>query len=63
MIVNNDLSRYVEHSRFRLILGSYTNDQQMSIAIADVIVAQAPWIPKVLADSFVDESQIQASKT
>ncbi|MEH2291864.1 hypothetical protein [Nostoc sp.] len=22
MIVNNDLSRYVEHTRFRLILGS-----------------------------------------
>ena len=52
-IINNDLSRYVEHPRFRLIPGSYTDDTQMSIAIAEVIVAQAPWTPKVLADSFI----------
>ncbi|MEH2419732.1 MAG: ADP-ribosylglycohydrolase family protein [Nostoc sp.] len=39
MIVNNDLSRYVEHLRFRPIFGSYTDDTQMSIAIAEVIVA------------------------
>ncbi|WDD31005.1 hypothetical protein PQG02_19970 [Nostoc sp. UHCC 0926] len=25
MIVNNDLSRYVEHPRFRLIPGTYTD--------------------------------------
>ncbi|MFN6481553.1 MULTISPECIES: ADP-ribosylglycohydrolase family protein [unclassified Nostoc] len=53
MIVNNDLSRYVEHPRFRLNPGSYTDDTQMSIAIAEVIVAQTPWTPEVLADSFV----------
>ncbi|AFZ24891.1 ADP-ribosylglycohydrolase [Cylindrospermum stagnale PCC 7417] len=53
MIFANDLSRYVQHPRHRLIPGSYTDDTQMSIAIAEVIVAQAPWTPKVLADSFV----------
>ena len=53
MIVNNDLSRYVEHPRFRLIPGTYTDDTQMSIAIAEVIVALVPWTPEVLADSFV----------
>ncbi|WP_375467316.1 ADP-ribosylglycohydrolase family protein [uncultured Nostoc sp.] len=53
IIVNNDLSRYVEHPRFRLIPGNYTDDTQMSIAIAEVIVAQAAWTPEVLADSFV----------
>lgn len=53
IIVNNDLSRYVEHPRFRLIPGCYTDDTQMSIAIAEVIVAQAGWTPEVLADSFV----------
>lgn len=42
MIVNNDLSRYVEHLRFRLMPSSYSNDTQMSIAIAEV--------PKVLDD-------------
>ncbi|MFN6564198.1 MAG: ADP-ribosylglycohydrolase family protein [Nostoc sp. ChiSLP01] len=52
-IVNNDLSRYVQHPRFRLIPGNYTDDTQMSIAIAEVIVAQAPWTPEVLAQSFV----------
>lgn len=54
MIVNNDLSRYVQHPRFRLIPGNYTDDTQMSIAIAEVIVAQAPWTPEVLAESFVN---------
>ncbi|MEH2284859.1 MAG: ADP-ribosylglycohydrolase family protein [Nostoc sp.] len=48
MIVNNDLSRYVEHPRFRLIPGSYTDDTQMNVAITEVIVAQAPWTPEVL---------------
>ena len=53
IIVNNNLSRYVEHSRFRLNLGSYTDDTQMSITIAEVIVAQAPWTAEVLADGFI----------
>jgi ADP-ribosylglycohydrolase len=45
MSIYNDLSRYVKHLRHRLIAGSYTDDTQMSIAIAKVIVAQAPWTP------------------
>jgi ADP-ribosyl-[dinitrogen reductase] hydrolase len=49
----NDLSRYVPHPRHRLIPGSYTDDTQMSIAIAEVIVSQAPWTSEVLANSFV----------
>ncbi|MEH2252298.1 hypothetical protein [Nostoc sp.] len=53
IIVNNDLRRYVEHLLFRLISGSYTDDTQMSIDIAEVIVAQAPWTAEVLGDSFV----------
>ncbi|MEH2461904.1 MAG: ADP-ribosylglycohydrolase family protein [Nostoc sp.] len=51
--LTNDLSLYVEYPRFRLIPGSYTDDTQMSIAVAEVIVAQAAWTPEVLADSFV----------
>ncbi|HLO86769.1 MAG TPA: ADP-ribosylglycohydrolase family protein [Nostocaceae cyanobacterium] len=54
IIYANDLSRYVKHPRHRLIPGSYTDDTQMSIAIAEVIVAQAPWTPEVLAASFVN---------
>ncbi|MFN6566971.1 ADP-ribosylglycohydrolase family protein [Dendronalium sp. ChiSLP03b] len=49
----NDLSQYFKHPRHRLIPGSYTDDTQMSIAIAEVIVAQLQWTPEVLADSFV----------
>ncbi|MEH2322222.1 MAG: ADP-ribosylglycohydrolase family protein [Nostoc sp.] len=36
IIVNNDFSRYVEHPRFQLNPGNYTDDTQMSIAIAEV---------------------------
>ncbi|BAY79371.1 ADP-ribosylation/crystallin J1 (plasmid) [Nostoc linckia NIES-25] len=43
----------MQHPRFRLIPGNYTDDTQMSIAIAEVIVAQAPWTAEVLAQSFV----------
>ena len=53
MSAHNDLSQYLQHPRHRLIPGSYTDDTQMSIAIAEVIVAQLPWTPEVLADSFV----------
>lgn len=52
-IFANDLSRYVQHPRHRLIPGSYTDDTQMSIAIAEVLVSRAPWTPQVLADKFV----------
>ncbi|HLP87825.1 MAG TPA: ADP-ribosylglycohydrolase family protein [Nostocaceae cyanobacterium] len=52
-ILANDLSRYVQHPRHRLIPGSYTDDTQMSIAIAEVLVSRAPWTPQVLADKFV----------
>lgn len=53
MSASNDLSCYIKHPRHQLIPGSYTDDTQMSIAIAEVIVAQLPWTPEVLADSFV----------
>ncbi|BAY93121.1 MULTISPECIES: ADP-ribosylglycohydrolase family protein [unclassified Tolypothrix] len=53
MSVYNDLSRYFTHPRHRLNPGSYTDDTQMSIAIAEVIVSGAPWTPQVLAESFV----------
>lgn len=49
----NDLSRYVKHPRHRLVPGSYTDDTQMSLAIAETIVAGEPWTPEVLASRFV----------
>jgi ADP-ribosylglycohydrolase len=49
----NDLSGYVRHPRHNLRLGCYTDDTQMSLAIAETLVAQEPWTPEVLANRFV----------
>lgn len=49
----NDLSRYVQHPRFQIKPGCYTDDTQMSLAIAETMVTQQPWIPEVLATQFV----------
>jgi ADP-ribosyl-[dinitrogen reductase] hydrolase len=50
----NDLSRYVHHPRHRAIIpGQYTDDTQMSIAIAELIVSGADWTPAVIAEHFV----------
>ncbi len=49
----NDLSGYVRHPRHNLRLGCYTDDTQMSLAIAETLVAQEPWTPEILANRFV----------
>lgn len=50
----NDLSGYVQHPRYQLKPGCYTDDTQMSIAIAETIISQEPWTPEVLATRFVE---------
>lgn len=50
---NNDLSRYIQHPRHQIKPGCYTDDTQMSLAIAETLVAQEPWTPEVLAHHFV----------
>jgi ADP-ribosylglycohydrolase len=54
MIFANDLSRYIKHPRHRLIPGSYTDDTQMSMAIAETIVFQGSWAREVLAENFLN---------
>jgi ADP-ribosyl-[dinitrogen reductase] hydrolase len=49
----NHLSGYVRHPRHNIVPGAYTDDAQMSIAIAEVIVSGEPWTPEVLAEAFV----------
>ncbi len=49
----NDLSRYVKHPRHRIIPGHYTDDTQMSLAIAEAILSGEPWTPHMLAERFV----------
>lgn len=50
----NDLSRYVKHPRHRIVPGHYTDDTQMSIAIAEAMLSGAPWTPEMLAQKFVE---------
>ncbi len=49
----NDLSGYVKHPWHRLKPGCYTDDTQMSLAIAELIVERTPWTPENIAERFV----------
>lgn len=49
----NDLSRYIQHPRHGTAPGCYTDDTQMSIAIAEAVVRDDPWTPLALASRFV----------
>jgi ADP-ribosyl-[dinitrogen reductase] hydrolase len=53
----NTLSRYVKHPRHNIQPGCYTDDTQMSLAIAETIVSGKPWKPAVLAQKFVEVFQ------
>ncbi len=53
----NNLSRYVKHPRHNIRPGSYTDDTQMSLAIAEAIVSGEPWNPALLARKFVEVFQ------
>lgn len=50
---HNDLSRYVKHPRHDIVPGRYTDDTQMSLAIAEAVVSGEEWTPLMLADRFV----------
>lgn len=50
----NDLSTYIQHPKHSLNPGHYTDDTQMSLAIAEAIVSKDEWIPNLLAQRFVD---------
>jgi len=55
--LHNNLSRYVKHPRHNIQPGCYTDDTQMSLAIAETIVSGEPWEPAVLAHKFVEVFQ------
>ena len=50
---HNDLSRYLQHPKHGIQPGCYTDDTQMSIAIAEAIVEVEHWTPEALAHRFV----------
>ncbi len=50
---HNDGRHYSKHPRHNILPGCYTDDTQMSIAIAEALVSGDPWTPENLADRFV----------
>jgi len=54
---HNDLSCYVKHPSHTIQPGSYTDDTQMSLAIAEAIVSGEHWKPEMLAHKFVEVFQ------
>jgi ADP-ribosyl-[dinitrogen reductase] hydrolase len=50
----NDLSRYVQHPRHGIVPGCYTDDTQMTLAIAELLIEGADWTPINIASKFVE---------
>lgn len=50
----NNLSKYETHPLFEEIKGKYTDDTQMSIAIAELLIEEKEWTPILIADKFVE---------
>lgn len=50
----NNLEGYISHPRHQLRPGSYTDDTQMSLAIAEALLSGKEWTPLLLADKFVE---------
>src|SRR3954468_19001038 len=50
---HNHLRSYVAHPRHAIAPGAYTDDTQLSLAIAEAVVDGAPWTREELADRFV----------
>lgn len=52
---HNTLERYIQHPRHKGIYpGQYTDDTQMSIAIAELILSDKPWTPLNIAAHFLE---------
>ena len=51
---HNDLSRYVKRPKYSITPGFYTDDAQMSIAIAELLFEQIECKPLNIATKFVD---------
>ena len=50
----NTLENYIAHTKHGLFAGQYTDDTQMSLAIAEAIVEDDEWTPLSLAQRFCD---------
>ena len=50
----NDLSRYYPHARYRSLHARYSDDTQMTLAIAELMVSGETWTKSRIADHFVE---------
>jgi ADP-ribosyl-[dinitrogen reductase] hydrolase len=53
ILAHNNLSGYVQHPRHGILPGAYTDDTQMSLAIAEALVSGEAWTAENLAGRFV----------
>jgi ADP-ribosyl-[dinitrogen reductase] hydrolase len=51
---HNTLHGYVQHPTHGGVPGRYTDDTQMTLAVAELLVDGTPWTPAALADKFVE---------
>lgn len=52
---NNTLTRYLQNPQHQSILpGSYTDDTQMTLAIAELLISGQPWTQEAVAEKFVE---------
>ncbi|MBO0934379.1 ADP-ribosylglycohydrolase family protein [Fibrella sp. HMF5036] len=49
----NDLTAYHPHLLYPEICGRYTDDTQMALALAELIISGVEWSPLVVANKFV----------
>lgn len=54
ILAKNNLTGYYRHPRHSIEPGNYTDDTQMSIAIAETIVSGQAWTQELLAAKFVE---------
>ncbi|WP_309116087.1 ADP-ribosylglycohydrolase family protein [Saccharothrix sp.] len=51
---HNTLAGYVRHPRHGLRPGAYTDDTQLTLALAELLADGDPWTPETIAERFVD---------
>ena len=57
VLVHNRLEEYFPHERYDLLHKRYSDDNQMSMALAGLITEGTDWIPINIADKFVEVFQ------
>jgi len=59
----NNLLQYYSHPKWKNIPGTYTDDTEMSIAIAELLVEKLDWTPKNIANKFVEVFKRNGQRT